>query len=335
MRRASDRCNVRRHGIIGAVLLAVGLAGAAAPVQGQGTAQEGGLFLLLPTGARGVAMGRAMSAMKGPETVWWNPAGIAWETQRRFQVHRGEDLAGDATSLSGQFVRRGLGVLSFSYQLTDVGDQVYTDDQQNELGVISHRNHVGMLSAASELIGGLAAGVNLKLVQQRFTCRGDCDSGVTATSVVIDAGVQWDHAFDLPLRFGAAIAHAGPRIQFFNEGQSDPLPTRYRLAVAYDVARHFVDTPELKAVLTVEREDRWRDGGSAATYIGTELGAGSEQALFVRAGYVFGGELQLDGAAVGVGLRYDRIDLGIAKSLATTTLAGESEPVQVTLGVLF
>lgn len=325
-----------RRAVRDAVVLTVGLiAVLAAGVEGQGTAQEGGLFLLLPTGARGVAMGRAMTAMQGPETVWWNPAGIAWETDRRLQVHRGEDLAGDATSLTTQFVGEGLGVLSLSYQLTDVGDQIYTDEQQNELGVISHRNHVGVLSVASRLVGGLAAGINLKVIQQRFTCRGQCDPGVTATSVVVDAGVQWDHLFDLPLRFGAVVAHAGPRIQFFNEGQADPLPTRLRLAAAYDVARHFVDTPEIRAVVTVEREDRWRDGGSAATYIGTELGAGTDQALFVRAGYVFGGELQLDGAAVGVGIRYDRIDLGIAKSLATTTLAGESEPVQVTLGVLF
>ncbi len=324
-------------GTLRRTLLLVGalIATSVSALEGQGTAQEGGLFLLLPTGARGVALGRAMTAMQGPETVWWNPAGIAWQTERRLQVHRGEDLAGDATSLTAQFVREGLGVVSFSYQLTDVGDQIYTDAQQNELGVISHRNHVGVLSAASRLVGGVAAGVNLKLVQQRFTCRGQCDPGVTATSVVIDAGLQWDGVFALPLRLGAVVAHAGPRIQFFNEGQSDPLPTRIRVAAAYDVARHFVDTPELRAVITVEREDRWRDGGSAATYIGTELGAGTDQALFVRAGYVFGGELQLDGAAVGVGIRYDRIDLGIAKSLATTTLAGESEPIQVTLGILF
>ncbi len=323
-----------RRAAVAAAATALAL-GSAAPAAAQGTAQEGGLFLLLPTGARGVALGRAMTAMTGPETVWWNPAGLASESQGRFQVHRGEDLAGDATSLSAQFVRPGLGVLVVSYQLTDVGDQVYTDDQQNELGVISNRNHVGIVSLASNLVAGLAAGVNLKLVQQRFTCRGQCDPGVTATSVVVDAGLQWSRVFDLPLRLGAAVAHAGPRIQFFNEEQADPLPTRIRLAAAYDVARHFVDTPELQAVLTVEREDRWKDGGSAATYVGGELGAGVEQALYVRAGYVFGGELQLDGAAVGVGLRYDRIDLGIAKSLATTTLAGESEPVQVTLGVLF
>ncbi len=308
----------------------------AAPSRAQaGPASEGALFLLLPTGAKAVAMGRAMTALSGPEGVWWNPAGLAEQTAGRFQVHRGEDLAGDATSLSTIFARPGLGVLAVSYQLTDVGDIPFVDAQQNELGIISNRNHVGVLSLASNVFGGFMAGVNLKLMQQRFTCRGDCDPGVTATTVLLDAGVQWADVFDLPLRLGASLAHAGPRIQFFNEEQADPLPTRYRLAAAYDVARHFVDTPEIRAIVALEREDRWRDAGSAATYMGAELGAGLEQALYVRAGYVWGGELQLDGAAVGVGLRYDRIDLGIAKTLGTTTLAGESEPVQVTLGILF
>ncbi len=300
-----------------------------------GTSSEGALFLTLPTGAKGVAMGRAMTAIAGPESVWWNPAGLAEQTLSRFQVHRGEDLAGDATSLTSIFAKPGLGVLAVSYQLTDVGDIPFVDAQQNELGIISNRNHVGVLSLASQVVSGVMAGVNLKLMQQRFTCRGQCDPGVTATTVMVDAGLQWANLFDLPLRLGAAVVHAGPRIQFFNEEQADPLPTRYRLAAAYDVARHFVDTPELRAVVAIEREKRWHDGGSAATYVGAELGAGLEQALFVRAGYTWGGELQLDGAAVGVGLRYDRIDLGIAKTLGTTTLAGESEPVQVTLGILF
>jgi hypothetical protein len=317
-------------------VVSTGFAAGAAPSAAQSsTSSEGGLFLLLPTGARGVAMGRAMTAMTGPETVWWNPAGLAGESQTRVQVHRGDDLAGDATSLTAVFTKAGLGVLAVSYQLTDVGDIPFVDDQQNELGLISNRNHVGIVSLAAPVVAGLAAGVNLKLVEQRFTCRGQCPQGVTATTVVVDAGVQWADAFDLPLRLGASVAHAGPRIQFFNEEQADPLPTRLRFAAAYDVARHFIDTPELRAVIAVEREGRWRDGGSSATYVGAELGAGIEQALFVRAGYVWGGELQLDGAAVGVGLRYDRIDVGIAKSLGTTTLAGESEPVQVTLGILF
>ena len=43
---------------------------------------------------------------------------------------------------------------------------------------------------------------------------------------------------------------------------------------------------------------------------------------------------QEDGARVGLGLRYERFDLAIAKSLAVSTL-GETEPVHVTFAIGF
>lgn len=342
-RRARSLRPRRRWGALWAPLVAwvsasllAALLPAPAPAQDAGAAgTEGTLYLLLPIGARSVALGRTMTAMEGPEGVWWNPAGVSREPRSRFQVHRGEDLAGEATSLSALFARPALGVMGVSYQLTDLGEIERRDNQGNFLGTVFIRNHTGILTLASEFPGGLAAGVNLKLLQQRVTCRGQCDDpGVDATTLAFDAGVQWRDVLRLPLVLGAAVVHAGPDVQFFNEEQADPLPTRLRVAAAYDLARHFVDSPELQAILSVELEDRWRDPGNPATYVGAEVAAGGAQALVVRAGYVFGAQLQVDGAAVGVGLRYDRIDLGIAKSLATT-ITGETEPVYLTLGVLF
>lgn len=334
---ASSRVRCACRLVVTLVVIAVTLPPAPVHAQGSGgTATEGSLFLLLPIGARSVALGRTMTAMQGPEGVWWNPAGVSGEKRSRLQVHRGEDLAGEATSISALFARPALGVLGTSYQLTDLGEIERRDSQGNFLGTVFIRNHTGILTLASEVAGGVSAGVNLKLLQQRVTCRGQCDDpGVDATSFAFDAGVQWRGAFDLPLALAAAVVHAGPEVQFFNEEQSDPLPTRVRVAAAYDVARHFVDSPELQAIVSVELEDRWRDPGNPATYVGAELAAGGTQALVVRAGYVFGADLQVDGAAVGVGVRYERIDLGIAKSLATNTITGETEPVYLTLGVLF
>ncbi len=45
---------------------------------------EGALTLLLPIGARGIGMGRAVTASSGPESVFWNPAGLARLEQGRF-----------------------------------------------------------------------------------------------------------------------------------------------------------------------------------------------------------------------------------------------------------
>jgi hypothetical protein len=305
--------------------------------QGEGTGTEGALFLLLPVGAMGVSMGHAVTALDGPESVWWNPAGLSGLDGRRVMLLRGEDVAGESTALSFLLPRSNVGVLGVSYQLTDLGELEYRDGQGNFLGTIAFRNHLAVLSAAADVVPSLALGVNLKMIQQRVSCRGQCaDAGVTSTTYALDVGAQWREALGLPLRLGGMVAHAGPRVQIVNEGQADPLPTRLRIGAAYDVVRHFVEEgDEVHGLLVLELEDRWRDPGSPATYVGVEVGAGTTQALAVRAGYVFGADLQVDGAGVGVALRYDRFELGLGKSLASSTLSGESEPVHLTLGVLF
>lgn len=311
----------------------------AAPLAGQGeggSSTEGALFLLLPVGAMGVSLGHAVTALDGPETVWWNPAGLSAVEQGRAMLLRGEDVAGESTALSVLFPRPGVGVLGASYQLTDLGEIELRDGQGTFLGTVSFRNHLGVISAATDVIEGVALGLNLKLIQQRVSCRGQCDDqGVNSTTYAMDVGAQWREAFGLPLRLGALLAHAGPRVQVINEGQADPLPTRIRVGAAYDVLHHVFEDEPVHALLVFEIEDRWRNPGKPAKYIGIEAGAGTEQSLVVRAGYVFGADLQVDGAGVGVALRYDRFELGLGKSLASSPLVGDTEPVHLTLGVLF
>lgn len=325
---------------ITSVVAAVTLAAAGFPgeAQGQeqGSATEAAIFLLLPVGAKGVGMARAMTALEGAESVWWNPAGLAGVDQSRFVLTRGEDISGDATSVTGLYRRSGLGAFAASYLLLDVGDVPLTDSQGNPLGRVSFRYHTGVLSGATRLAGDLSLGMNLKVIQSRLSCRGEClDAGVTATTYAVDAGGQWRDVAGLPLTLGAAVVHLGPRMQVVNEAQADPLPTRMRIAAAYDLIRHWVEDPDLHARLALEVEDRWRDPGSPAVYMATEFAAGSNPAISLRAGYVFGAELQVDGAGVGLGVRFERFDVGISKSLASSGLAGGDDPVNVTFGYIF
>lgn len=303
--------------------------------QDTSSGSEGALFLLLPVGARTIGMARAGTATMGPESVWWNPAGLAGQEESRIDVFRGEDLAGDATALSGLVADSNLGTLGLSYMLFDGGTQDFRDAQGNFLGTASYRNHLGIVSAASEILPDLALGLNFKVIQSRFACRGQCvDAGITATTWAVDLGAQWRDVLSLPVTLGAALVHLGGDLQVFNEEQADPLPTRIRVAAAWDLLSHWIELEDVHGILTVELEDRWKDVGSPATYIGAELSAGTTQAIFVRAGYAFGAQLQVDGAGVGVGIRYDRFDVGIAKSLASSSLVGDSEPVQISLGFI-
>jgi hypothetical protein len=316
----------------------------ASPAAGQGdppgSSGEGALFLLLPVGAQAVSLGRAMSTVEGAEGAFWNPAGLAGLSRSQFVVFRGEQVAGEATAVSGLFVRPGFGTAGASYLLLDVGDQDLTDAAGNVLGTVSVRNHLGVVSGATRLAERLTVGVSFKVVQFRLSCRGSAcpDRGTTATSYAFDAGLQ-GAPLDR-LRLGAMIAHLGPSLQVRNAEQADPLPARFRLAAAYDVVHLFTDRPEFGGWFAVEFQDRLRDPGVPSLYVGTEFTAGTTDALAIRAGYVLADLLDRiqgsdpeEGARVGLGIRYDRFGMSIAKSLAVSTLTGETEPVHVTLSI--
>ncbi len=319
-----------------ALILAVLCATGVSAQQGDPSSTEGALFLLLPVGAQAVSMGRAMTAMPGPESSFWNPAGLASVDRSQVVLFRGDHAVGTATAVSALAARPGLGTVGVSYLLLDIGDQDLTDSDGNVLGTVSVRNHLGMASASARLLDRLDAGVSVKVVRFQLSCRGICpDAGTTATTYALDAGFQLTPSQDLPLRFGAMLAHLGPRLQVLNAEQADPLPARVRVAAAYDVVSAFLESDEVEGWLAVEVQDRLRDPGSVSLYLGTELTAGREDSLYLRAGYVVGDLDQEDGARVGLGLRYERFDLAIAKSLAVSTLGGETEPVHVTFSIGF
>jgi hypothetical protein len=136
------------------------------------------------------------------------------------------------------------------------------------------------------------------------------------------------------------VAHVGPNLQVRNAEQADPLPARVRVAASYDVVHLFTARDDLGGWLAVEVQDRLRDLGVPSLYLGTEFTAGATDALSLRAGYVLSDLLDRidgsdpeDGARVGLGIQYDRVGISIAKSLAVSTLTGETEPVHVTLSI--
>lgn len=295
---------------------------------------EGALFLLLPVGAQGVSLGRAMTWVEGAEGAFWNPAGLAGIGRSQAVVFRSDHVAGSATAISALWSSPTVGTLGASYFLLDAGEIEQRDDLGNPSGTITIRNHLGILSAATRLAASFSAGLSFKVIRYQLSCRGICpDEGTTATTYAIDAGVQ-----SVPverLRLGMMVAHIGPRLQVLNAEQADPLPWRARVAAAYDVLGALVETEELGGWLAIEYEDRVRALGSGSVYVGTEVTAGSVDALALRAGYVWSDLDQEDGGRVGLGLTYERFDLSIAKSLAVSTLTGETEPIHVTFAIAF
>ena len=297
---------------------------------------EGALFLLLPVGAEGVSMGRAMTTVRSAESAFWNPAGLARLDQTELVIMRGDPLAGESTALSWLISRQPIGVLGLSYHLLDGGEQALVDDQQNVRGTISIRSHVAIASVATSLADWLDIGLNLKLVRFNLNCSGQCDdAGVQASGWAGDVGFQSQPLANLPLRFGAMLAHFGPKFQVVNAAQADPLPTRIRLSAAYEVLQHFSPPVDLAFWIRVEVEDRWnRPGESASFYVGTELVAGSSDRIFLRASRASGEINQTAEIAFGLGLRYESFELALARSFSSS-IVEDSEPVYVSFGIRF
>jgi hypothetical protein len=320
----------------------------ATPVSGQGLSDEAALFLLLPVGPKAVSMGRAVTALPGAESTWWNPAGLGELASNQVLFFRTENVGGATTAASFVLARSGLGSLGVAYELFDLGEQETTDEFGNPTGTISFRNHQAMVSVASRFWDRVSVGVNLKCVREGTSCRGPCEfqgSGDDATTFALDAGVQVSDLGGLPLRLGAVLVHAGPDIQFENADQADPLPTRLRFAAAYELLEHWLEDDQLRLWLTSELEVdpiQAKDGDGEdvggiepAGYLGAELTAGTVESLSLRAGWVFNSITQVDGGAVGLGLRYESFDLAIAKSLAQAPLARDDEPIHVSFGFVF
>lgn len=319
-------------------LIGLALLGATGPVHaraqdgGASTGSEGALFLLLPVGARAVALGRVMTTVESSEAAFWNPAGLAGSDDDEIVLFRGDHVAGTATALSGVWGSPNAGALALSYFLLDAGELEQRDENGNYTGTITIRNHLGVASAATRLFDGVNAGLSFKVVQFRLSCRGICpDAGTAATTWAIDAGLQIRPMERL--RIGAMVAHLGPRLQVRNAEQADPLPTRLRIGASYDILQAVTDVEAISGWLGIELQDRARDPGSPSVYLGAELSAGRQDAIFLRAGYVMADLDQEDGTRVGLGLRYERFELSIAKSLAISTLTGETEPVHVTFSI--
>ena len=312
----------------------IGLLVVASGAAGQGS-DEGAPFLLLPVGADAVAIGRAVTALPGQESAFWNPAGLASVDESRLVLFRSDlGIVGVSTAASVLAASPGIGTLGISYLLLDVGQQEYKDDDNSLLGTLSIRNHLGVVSTAAHLLPGLDVGLNFKVTQSRLSCRGSCFGlEASSTSYAVDVGVQLVPGERAPFRLGAMVANLGPRFQLENASQADPLPARIRLGVAYDYLRR-LGREGLQGWLAVEVQERVRGGGDPSLYMGSEVAAGLEQTLFVRAGYSADAD-QPGGVSVGFGMRLDKFQVSVAKSPAYSAATDSGDPVTVSFSLAF
>jgi hypothetical protein len=321
---------MRRVAIHGVVLLALVSVAPLSALHGQALGDDCCPLLLVPVGARSSAMGGAITALAGPEAAFRNPAGLGWLTGSTFVLHHSDLTVGDINAFS-LFFAPPVGALGLSYQLFDKGTITTTDPTGQPTGELSIRDHLGVLTLGARLGRNMAVGFSYKLFQERIDCRGACGGAERATTF---------HAVDLGYRFapeGYRALQLGVSAMNVPVGGGGPdngagsFPARLHVGVAYEVL-HLFWSEELVALrLGIDLQDELRQLGSVVPSAGLELDV--QQLIFLRAGYTLGEGLA-SGAAIGIGLRYDRFDIGVSRSFVNTQLE-EGEPFQITFGIHF
>jgi len=291
----------------------------------------GAAFLLLPVGARATALGQAAVADGGSsESAFWNPAGLAALPRNEVAVHYSRTFISDNTALTGYFTANRLGVLGASAYLVDYGSQDTGGEPGVPSGRTSPKNIELIASFATTIVGTLDFGVNYKLIQFRQDCTGQCGTfqSVVGTTHGVDVGIRYAFGRTRSLRLGFVIRHAGFKLQLENEEQADPLPTRVQIGAIYQLPLTELrgSGERFDARIMVDLDDKWGEYNSPDVRVGLDLGL--RDVVRLRTGYAFL-DSQSRGPSVGVGLRFGRFALDVARVFFVSS--NFDEPLHVSL----
>lgn len=318
-----------------AVLLVASLAAYASSSDAQlARAEEGGLFLLVPIGARAVGVGQAVVASQlGSEAVWWNPAGLARSEKREAAIHHSQNLLATGDALTVLVPSSLLGVLALSIDIFDYGTIERTRGPNGASGEILPRNIVYAATYGTPIGARVNAGITYKLVQFRVDCSGDCGDlpAVSSSTTAIDAGLQYDLGDFAPVTFGAAIRNLGLRFQVNDEDQADPLPTRLQVGVLYRMLGIGAETRPMDLHLSGDLINQVAFETPTAR-IGADVIV--EKTVHLRAGYSFE-RSETSGASIGLGISAGNLTVDLARIFEGFSSGAGQAPTYLSLRYLF
>lgn len=287
--------------------------------------------MLYPVGARAVSMGQAAAARPGTEAMFINPAGLTDVHATQLVAHRSTVADGSMNTFS-LLVRSRVGaVFGLTYTAFDYGEIAQTAEGP-QTGRIVLFNQVLVASFATTLAQRWSAGVNYRLYHLGVTCEPACEEETSGTTSMLDAGVRYSPEWLNTLILGASLMHAGFPLQVNNAEQADFTPARLRIGAAYNASRIVTRDSSVAVWLHADVVQRVRDTGAVAVNFGAEVSL--DNVIFFRAGHASTAEgITSGGNGAGIGVKYQRFDVSVAKSVGSSGLF--ADPVYVSFGISF
>jgi hypothetical protein len=196
-----------------AVVALVALAGTSIVfAQGPRNGTTGASHLLVPQGARYLSGGGATAMATGIEAAYWNPAGLARaQTNISAIFARRSYIADIGINYFGAGLKMGrLGSVGVTARTFDIGEIDKTDVFNPDGTGEKYTPVVFVVGATfSKLLSDRTSiGMNVNMMNESF-------SGVAATGMTLDAGVQYSSFLNIPgLAIGVALKNFGTPMSY-------------------------------------------------------------------------------------------------------------------------
>ncbi len=329
--RSRSRTALRRATL--GFLALVGALGVAPLAQAQ---EAGATFLLLPVGARSVGTGEAAVAdTLGADGAWWNPAALAAMRKTELSLNGSQSFEGTSAAVGFAKPSRALGTIGVSATILDYGDQGVTEPGTGgDVGTVSIRSSIAMLSYATAIGERLRVGLSYKYARLAFTCSGLCGTTpqFVGTSSALDVGAQYVLSTATPITIGGAVRNIGPDFQVRDAEQADPLPRTWQVGASGRLPSAALAAADVSVDVLADLL-----GSLAYSQVSARLGGvlTYQGKYSLRAGYTLV-EGERGGASVGLGVFLsDGMVLDIARRFDGFSAQAGQAPTYVSLRFLF
>ncbi len=212
-------------------------------------AQIGGaavVFLMIEPDSRSAGMGNAGVALAdNANAIFWNPAGLAEQEGTEVALTHSNWLPEFSSDIFYEYLVakqhiEGWGTLGAHLTYLFLGEHDYRDAQNNDLGEFRSYDLAAGLSYGFKLTPGLSVGTGVRLIYSSLAnVKVEAQQTNPGVSVGIDLGVLFrTRKFgvglaDAQYSAGFNLANMGPKIQYSDSEQADPIPTSIRVGHAF------------------------------------------------------------------------------------------------------
>lgn len=206
------------------------------------------VFLMIEPDSRAAGMGNAgVAVADNANAIFWNPAGLADQVGTEVGLTHSNWLPEFKTDIFYEYLVAkhhipGWGTLGAHVTYLFLGEHEYRDAQNNLLGDFRSYDLAVGLSYGLKVGRNLSLGTGLRLIYSNLA---NVVVGLQETNPGVSVGVDIGALYRTPKFFlgtsdaqysiGFNLANMGPKIQYSDTEQGDPIPTNVRIGHAFQI----------------------------------------------------------------------------------------------------